>query len=97
MGATIHTITPNHTIPMIFVFYTLWSMGTYIKLFTTIPPNFCRRFEKVGELRSYANNPANSEYNSAVIGKSQLRFFSKIIFYSFLEDMFRNSRRQEKC
>ena len=26
---------------------------TCIKLFTTISPNFCRRFEKVKELRSY--------------------------------------------
>ena len=39
--------------PMIFVFDDLRSMGTCIKLFTTISPNFCRRYENVEELKSY--------------------------------------------
>ena len=38
---------------MIFVFETLRSMGRCIKWFTTISPNFCRRFEKVKERISY--------------------------------------------
>ena len=38
---------------MIFVFDALPSMGSCIKLFTTISHNFCRRFENIEELRSY--------------------------------------------
>ena len=47
--------TPNQRLgkPMIFVFDDLRSMGTCIKLVTTISPNFCGTFEKVGKLRSY--------------------------------------------
>ena len=50
--------TPNQRSghPMIFVFDSLPSMGTCIKLVTTKSTNFFLIFEKVGQLRSYSSH-----------------------------------------
>ena len=66
-----------------FVFDALRSMGTCIKLLTTISPNFFRSAEKVEELRSFGFSAGQFENATAFRGKEKPPFEVQSTLHDF--------------